>query len=643
MDIHHLDYQAMINALSSGVKDQSELISLLAKAGGFISVPPSIEEFMESDYYLGKVVEVYPFWKGKLKEIYPSPFYSPYKRIIASGSIGIGKSTLCRVGMAYDLCCFLHREDPHKDFGFNKAEPISIVFCNATMTLAEDVQTNTFKDMLAMSPFFKEQRAKKSKSKRLTRAESDINMPHNIEILAGSQARHALGRAVLCAMQSEINHIRGSKAFEVFMEIQNRIDSRFNRGEQYPLPGRIWLDSSKKEAASFLENYIESVQDDPSTLIIDAPQWEVLGTSGKRFYCGETFQVFKGSEAKDPFVLNGTPEFHNVPESAVIDVPVEYKDEFRLDPSTALRDIAGVSTWSTGSYITSIEAIEKALCLENVVERNVIELDFHRDDDQIINYLNLSKLPKGTPYFFHVDLSKSKDRTGIAGTRSIGKTTVERKDLSGAALFTQEDELRTDILIAIEAKAGQEIPLYKIERFFVDFVWAGFAIAGISFDQAFSADLMQRLQKKNYPVQYVSVDRTREPYDTWKNALLEGRWQAPDHPILKREIKKLVDHGVRRTSGPVIDHPEVAGTGYYDRSELPSKDLSDACAGSVWHLQLKAPGKSTLAWQEYSKAIMNEREESNRRVKGLYDSEHLMLQQAMQQKRFGNFGGRPAI
>lgn len=602
MDIHKLDYHAMANALSSGVKDQNELKQLLAKQGGFTSVPPTITEFMESDYYLGKVVEIYPFWKDQLKEIYPDPFYSPYKRIIASGSIGIGKSTLCRVGMAYDLCCFLHREDPFTDFGFNRAEPISVAFCNATLTLAEDVQTNCFKDMLEMSPYFKEQRAKKSKTKRLSRSESDINMPHNIEILAGSKAHHALGRAVLSAMMSEVNHVRGSKAFEVFLELQNRIDSRFNRGSQYPAPGRIWLDSSKKEAASFLENYIESVKEDPATLIIDAPQWEVLSTSGKRYYTGETFAVFRGSESKDPFVLTGTPEYHNVPESSIVNVPIEYQDEFKLDPSTALRDIAGVSTWSTGSYVTSIEAINKALCLESIVKRDVIELDFHSDDDQIINYLDLTKLSKGYPYFFHADLGKSKDRTGIAGTRSVGKVNVQRKDFTGAAIFCQEDELRTDILIAIQAKAGQEIPLYKIERFFKDFTWAGFEIGGISFDQAFSADLQQRLRKAGYPVEYISVDRTREPYDTWRNALLEERWLVPHHPILEREIKKLVDHGVRRSNGPVIDHPEVSGTGFYDRNNLPSKDLSDACAGSVWHLLKKAPGKSVLAWNLFSEA-----------------------------------------
>ena len=73
-----------------------------------------------------------------------------------------------------------------------------------------------------------------------------------------------------------------------------------------------------------------------------------------------------------------------------------------------------------------------------------------------------------------------------------------------------------------------------------------------------------------------SVDRTRDPYDLFKDALLEGRWHGPDHPILKQELKDLIDMGDK------IDHPLRVYGGEIEGEYRGSKDGADTVAGSVF-------------------------------------------------------------
>jgi hypothetical protein len=88
--------------------------------------------------------------------------------------------------------------------------------------------------------------------------------------------------------------------------------------------------------------------------------------------------------------------------------------------------------------------------------------------------------------------------------------------------------------------------------------------------------MMQRLTAKGMPVEYVSVDKKREPYDTWRMTLLERRWKGPAHSILEKEIKELIDIGHK------IEHPEENATNKSE-ADKPSKDLCDAIVGSLWN------------------------------------------------------------
>lgn len=60
-----------------------------AKILGYKSLPPSIEQFITDPYYLGGVCEnLFPFWRDKLKEIYPTPIHNAHPLVVLRGGTG---------------------------------------------------------------------------------------------------------------------------------------------------------------------------------------------------------------------------------------------------------------------------------------------------------------------------------------------------------------------------------------------------------------------------------------------------------------------------------------------------------------------------------------------------------------------------
>ena len=65
-----------------------------------------------------------------------------------------------------------------------------------------------------------------------------------------------------------------------------------------------------------------------------------------------------------------------------------------------------------------------------------------------------------------------------------------------------------------------------------------------------SKDTMQILRKKNIKADYLSVDRTIEPYNILKAAFYEKRIDLPFYKPLEEELMKL-----ELVRGIKVDHP----------------------------------------------------------------------------------------
>src|SRR5437868_5991939 len=133
-----------------------QLNELMAHLSSYDSVPVGIDEFLESDKFLGPYFSegLYPYWKEELRRIFPSPFHSPYWLISLRGSIGQGKTTIGCAGILYDIYRLLCNPNPQADFDLVPTTKILIAIFNVTLSLVTDVVWEKMSSMMIQSPFF---------------------------------------------------------------------------------------------------------------------------------------------------------------------------------------------------------------------------------------------------------------------------------------------------------------------------------------------------------------------------------------------------------------------------------------------------------------------------------------------------------
>ena len=136
----------------------------------YISRPVSIDEFLDDDYYLGKIgKDLYPTWRSELRHVF-SP-YSSVAEWIIKGSIGTGKTTIAVVGILYKIHCLLCLHSPQKFYGLVEGTPVVFGLFNIYKYLAQATAYQYLVTwMRDLSPYFRQFRVlgddKKSKWKR---------------------------------------------------------------------------------------------------------------------------------------------------------------------------------------------------------------------------------------------------------------------------------------------------------------------------------------------------------------------------------------------------------------------------------------------------------------------------------------------
>lgn len=600
-----------------------EALEYASRMAGFVAVPPTIDQFLDQSDFMGDIFKrtpVFPTWRGVLRTVFPDPFYCKFREIAFTGAIGLGKSTAALLGMSFDLCRLMYLEDPHEMFGLESSDPLVVAFINTTKTLSEDTLQGRFLKWLGRSEFFLSQSAKVPKPPG--NRKRDI-LPHSVKLVSGSRASHSYGRAVIMGILCELNFQGSStkdQAVENYTSTSRRMDSRFQRGEGFMMPGRLWLDSSKSDERGFLEQHLKDLEKDREhSLIVCKAIWEIQAEKGIKF--DKWFKVFIGDPTRDPEILEGPGSAYNIPEALVIDVPESFRRFFQSDIYGSLRDYAGVSTWGAHKFLPWEYIVREACSKKNPCFQKVIALDFDSKTECLINFIDWTKLAHdhsrcnregldhpppdaaSSPYYVHFDLgsvmgtSKSRDRVGVGFSRNLGEVPVERTNPhTHVTAMTSDHMFHTDLVLAVVPKPGKTVPLSKFRDLIVDLRNRGVPIAACSSDSHQAAGLQQLIQEQGIPYTIVSVDTKRDAYDHFKDALVERRWTGTDHEILITELLNLEDQGKK------IDHPENSDmrTG----GERFSKDLSDGVVGSVWNCRLNTQsGKSLTAFEEYAKAL----------------------------------------
>lgn len=558
--------------------DLAKLEELYSEFCDFEHAPVSINEFLDSDKYLGNYFQggLFPHWRKVLNEIYPSPHYSPYWLINFRGSIGAGKTSIVCAGLVYDLYRLLCMKSPQRNLGVLPQSIIVFSIFNVTMTLATDVIWGKLSQMFTSSPFFSALLGKLG-----TRPKDRITLfPKNITFSNSSRITHTLGKDVYSAIMSEANfEILGGQVYDTFNSLIRRMESRFMRPGG-GIPGKIWLDSSETDKFSVVNKIVDQYRSKPGIFISQEPIWNVVTQRNNQpIYSGKRFWVYCGSDLKQPFIVESSQDkiLQDEPEQC-LEVPVEHRDAFEGDIHASLRDLAGKPTVANYKLYRLKDRLNRGLSVSPLFP-DTFQLDMDDNSDQISNYCLVpnyfsAPLQPHIPRNIHIDIGISGDRLGIAATYvSKFEDRTIRDNLTFEEVSENVPRVITEWAFGLEPRPGKQIPLWKVRLFLLYLSKLGYPIGKTTFDGFQSSDSCQLMIKEGFDCEIVSVDRTMDAHMVTRTLIYEGRQMVPGNKILKRELEELEVS----SDGQKIDHPEKNMDG-----TKGSKDIADAVAGSTF-------------------------------------------------------------
>ena len=559
--------------------------------------PVSMAEFLENPYYLGESCStLYP----ELRKDLIALFDRPYREVVLTGGIGVGKTfslsiAICRI--IYELSCMI---SPQKTFGLSSGTEMVIPLISKNLTLAREVMKSAVDDKIKESPYF------------MTKFTPDVKkeytiFPHNIRLTIGSYGSdRILGSNVFTAGMDETNFPPRRKAQQIatgfgqklkaahfdivekmYRGLVRRIKSRFQKAGG-GFPGMVILASSAATLESFTERKIRDSIEDPDVFVRDHTQWTA---KPKENFCGEFFYILCSRSAMKSRILKDdeydmvTDEFLDANEAFILDIPIEFKDDFESDMENSLRDIAGFATEAISQFMQRPKAIEE--CTDDR-EHPFSDEEWGAGTKASFDWDSLCvqferNLPGGfkEPAFSprrnptamrwcHMDTSVSGDSTGICVAHVERWVEVVRRDTDGNTQAEVAPYYVVDFMLRVNPPPAEQIYMPDLRTVLYQFMNHGYKFIGFSTDSYQYVEMHQQVKRRGVTPHLISMDTNTDPYDELKSALYEHRIEIYNYKPFIDELKHLeYDRVVGK-----VDHP-LAG----------SKDVSDAVAGAIWGLK----------------------------------------------------------
>jgi hypothetical protein len=596
----------------------------------YIKEPPSIEQFLLDDYYLGRTWRhtegenegMWPAWLEIFKQYLD--FNSRIHNMVITGSLGIGKTSMAVTALLYRICIATYLKNPVGFFGLSRNS--NIVY-NVLSVTKEQVMETAFGNALAYmgdSPYFVEVCKFDPDMKYSGYRVPMLNtLPDGaasrIWLTAGSKGQHVLGRNLIGVCLDEGN-FRLEKdpdlaAYDLYDQVRTRISNRFQKIASY-LPALSVIASSAADESSFTEKICTEIEQhnkerEASNAKIESPQARMpiqqmvfrhavykikrhaLPAIGPDHLW---FKVAYGLKNMEPFILrgwyqeDGTPAEEEPHEEAPNGtktelVPKLYYDEYRRNCKAKLQDISGISVSGAHRLFPSLVDIEECLTAskqEKVpdpllpgIQRIPISAD---DDKNIWDYLNhkafltrvMSRVqPLRHPYhqrYAHLDLA-TQTQAGLAICHLAGAQLVEGLVKDGEPFAEYRLVVEYDFILSIIAGPTKPINLEKIQRFFF---WlrdmCGYRFGMVTADMYESAMPLQMLDGRGFETDRLSIDKDKSVYHAWRAGFEEHRIRLHRNEIMLHEAEQLLEMDKK------YDHPPTG-----------SKDITDAAAGAFWN------------------------------------------------------------
>lgn len=531
--------------------------------------PPNINQFLTDKYFMKKVGDsLYPTWKRDIE--YALSDESDFIEWIFSGCIGAGKSYVALVTQLFKACHLCCLKDPSSFYSLAAGSDFYFVFFNVTKERAQESLFSTMINMLKSSDFFMDQVSITGKK--------TVHWPNNIHFITAAAITGAISLNMFGGILDEMNFMRRSEvqnAKDIYNNVKRRMESRFmNLGR---IPGILCLISSKKNVDDWLDKHIAEESEKTTVFVSSYAIWEVQPASK---YCGEKFKVEVGDKSRTSRILGeGDVPY---PGAQVINVPVEYLDQFKKGIEDSLRDYAGISLYAESPLITMRDTVFDCIddSRKHPFTQKEIILDVKTDDnftdyflkDELVYFDGVRNRPIVNPSaqrFIHFDLAVTSDCVGITMGHCSRVIDISHVDIDKKMIISKEPEIYIDFMLRVRPPKNSEIDFSKLRSMVLYLSKLGFNIHMVTYDGFESVDSKQILGKQGYNVDIISVDRNATPYLTLKMAFSEYRVSMYDYDIVNDELLKLR----RFYDKNKVDHP-LDG----------SKDVSDSLAAVTYNI-----------------------------------------------------------
>ena len=536
--------------------------------------PVNMETFLLHPDYLGLKGQVWPRLVEDLTEL----FEGDYDEAVLFGSIGWGKSTFAEIAMArmtYEVSCL---QNPQAAYGLMEGSLIALITASVNKAQAEKVVFHGLRTKFQNSPYFKQFFPFEKDLKE------EMRFPNGIVLLpVAASEGGTVGYNVFGGVLDEVNFwavteksqlARGQRydqARAVYDMLSRRIKSRFSK--QGKLPGILLQVSSSKYPDDFTEQRAKEVltNGETKTFVRRYSNWD---TRPPEHFLPTRFYLYRGTSGDRPRIGKTLAELGEEKDPALINaVPMDFWEDFTADLDGSIRDIAGYPTLSIQPFLPQreklLEAVERGRAMKLVhpftVETTTLQ-------DGAVFDARLLKFDSKKRYFAHVDLAVKKDRAGIAVGHIDGYRRVVRKNSKGDEIADVAPLIVIDLMLRVQAPEGGEIQIDYVRGLLLEMRSYGCHFKRITYDQYQSAQSIQAFQRMGIESERLSVDQPLDPYNAFKEAILEDRLAVYDYtPFLEEAVRLELKPGTRADKAKV-DHPPKG-----------SKDVTDAVVGVVWH------------------------------------------------------------
>lgn len=504
------DETALLRALGEDSLSGSSVVMDSMLNHIYHTTPVSMEQFIEDPYYLGEsCTTIYPAIKKDLIDL----FKRPYRESICTGSLGVGKSfvasiAICRI--IYELSCLI---SPQKTFGLSIGSEIVIPLISKNLTLAREIMKTAVDTKVKESPYFMTLFTPKF-------ATDYTLFPNNIRVIVGSYGSDRItGGNCFSSVLDECNFPPRRRAQQisqgfgqklraehfdivekVYQSLVRRIKSRFQRAGG-GFPGMVILASSAATVESFTERKIRKSADDPDVFCRDHTAWTA---KPKSEFCGEVFWVLCSTSSMNSRILTDdevelvSDEYLEANDAFLMDIPVEYKEDFESNMEEALRDIAGFSTQAISLFVQRQSAVYE--CIDESRKHPFSCLEYtsgakgHWDWDTLCiqterklpgGFVEKAYRPRRNPEAFrwcHIDVGISGDSCGFTIAHIERWVDVVRRDSDGNKHVDAAPYYVIDVMLRINPPPGEQIYLPDLRSMIYQFMEHGYKFIGFSSD-----------------------------------------------------------------------------------------------------------------------------------------------------------------